>query len=113
MASLLYGLFRKEPVIVEESFVDKHFSELALTISAIVLLIFATSNLILGAAIGFIVHHFSEPDLKLAPNEKVTPLSHSVVAIVGAVAAILRFRAIPLFASCAVGSTLYRATRVF
>lgn len=105
-----------------ETFIDKHFADIAFTISAIVLAILSPLHVFLGAALGFAIHYFTEPDLRLKKNEKVISLPNTLFAIIGAMAALIRFtpagatggfvfKAIPFAASLAMGSTAYRATK--
>lgn len=101
-----------------DTFVEKHFTKIALTISTLVLAIFAPLKLILGVAIGLAYHHFFEP--KLLPTDKIVTVTNTLFALVGSAAAILRlvpagsagsliFRAIPLLGGIGIGRTLYRA----
>lgn len=104
----------------EVPFIDKHFTKIAFAVSALVLLIFSPLFLFLGATSGLALHYSVEPDLAVGdPNEIIT-LANSIFAIVGAMAALIRmlpagaaggftFQSIPLIASFAIGSTIYRA----
>lgn len=102
-----------------QSFVDRNFAEIAFLISSIALLVFAPLKLMIGAFIGYMIHSYREPGLK---TSQVVTLENTLYTIVGGMAAVIRltpagatagfvFNAIPLVASAAVGSTLYRFER--
>lgn len=101
-----------------ETFLEKHFTKIALAISTLALAIFSPLKLILGIAIGFTYHRFFEP--KLLPTDKIVTVTNTLLALIGSAAALLRlvpaglaggalFQAIPLLGGIGVGRTLYRA----
>jgi hypothetical protein len=107
-------------ITTDVPFIDKHFAKIAFAISTLVLLIFSPLYLFLGSVAGFALHNSLEPDLRVQDENQIVTLSNSVFSIVGAVAALIRllpagaeagliFRAVPLVASFAIGSTAYRA----
>jgi hypothetical protein len=100
-----------------QSYVEKHFVEIAFLVSTFVMLIFAPAKLFAGALIGYFLHAHIEPQLKT--NQKIT-LMNSIFTIIGAMATLVSltpagsgsgfiFHALPFVSSLAVGSTLYRS----
>jgi hypothetical protein len=106
----------------EVPFLDQHFAKIAFAISTLVLLLFSPLYFFLGSAAGFALHQSIEPNLRVRGENEIITIPHSVFSIVGAVAALIRllpagaeggliFRAVPLVASFAIGSTVYRALK--
>jgi len=113
---------RRVVATTDVPFIDQHFAKLAFAVATAVLVIFSSFYLFLGAAAGLALHHSIEPNLKVDGESEIVTISNTTVAIVGAFAALLKifpagaagglvFQSIPLIASFAVGSTIYRAFR--
>ncbi|PIS02895.1 MAG: hypothetical protein COT85_02360 [Chlamydiae bacterium CG10_big_fil_rev_8_21_14_0_10_42_34] len=115
------GVSRSNSNLSERSdeFLEKHFVTLAFTVSTVALFAISPFSLISGASVGFFLNQYIEPHLNLKSGSYVITLPCTTISIVGAFAALLRlapgsvgssfaFKAVPLFASLAVGSTAYR-----
>ncbi len=111
-------------VLPEVPFIDKHFTKIAFAVASFVLMIFSPLFLFLGAASGLALQHSIEPELTVRDQEEIITLSNTVFSIVGAFAALIRmlpagaaggivFQSIPLIASFAVGSTIYRGFKSY
>jgi hypothetical protein len=105
-------------------FFEKHFVKIAFAASTIALLMISPFSLSMGAILGAGMNYYFDPDLRIAKEDAILTIPNTTVAIVGAIAALLRlspgtvfntitFKAVPLLASLAIGSTGYRLYRSF
>ena len=108
--------------VIEKSFFDEHFIQIAFAASTLALFILSPLSLILGMGAGIALHRYVEPDLKFQDGEKIISVSNALFIIVGATAAFVGLlplspfggpiiRLLPLIAAGAIGSTAYRAFR--
>jgi hypothetical protein len=107
-----------QPAPEPETFVDKHFAKIAFAVATLALIALAPLDFFVGAIAGFAIHYYVKQPVD--PTEKIVTLPHTVLTIVGAVAALIRFTpggalgglvflVIPSIGSLAVGATAYRA----
>lgn len=105
-----------------ESWIDRHFIEVAFAVSTLALFILSPLSLFLGGVAGFALHYSIEPNLEVKAEERLIGQNETVIALVGGFASLIHltpsgaaggivFQAIPLMASLAVGSIAYRAWR--
>lgn len=123
MAAAING--NQQPLVEtkeETPFLDKHFTKIAFAASTVALFILAPLFLVFGSAAGLAAHWYFEPQLTLKPGEEAITVPHAVLAIVGAVGAVIKllpagalgglvFQVIPLFSYLSIGSAAYRMMR--